>query len=318
MTVNVYRSTDASAPVLSGLPGALVAIFDACLVNGYGAKAAAGWAKEFSAPNIAVYRSAFGNRLRLRIDDTAAQEARVVGYESMTDASTGVGAFPMSSQVSGGLYVRKSESADAVTRNWVLIATDRTLYFLPSSSGNIDPQVAPAASSLSGSLAFGQITTYKPGDAFNTIIMGAAATGQSQGVFGINTRTSGFSGASGHYLARNHLQFGNATLFQKTPILDCTGTTSIFGLSSNYPPFPDSMAGGLNLSPVAIGEFAHGSSLIIRGLLPGVWAPLHNTPMSHYDIVDGQGDLAGKQFQMLFTASATLVSRLLFEISDTW
>ena len=49
MTVTVYRSTDASAPVLTGVAGAMKAVLDACLVNGYGAKAAAGWSAPFSA-----------------------------------------------------------------------------------------------------------------------------------------------------------------------------------------------------------------------------------------------------------------------------
>lgn len=37
MTVRVYRSTDAAAPVLTGTAGTLIALLDACLVNGYGA-----------------------------------------------------------------------------------------------------------------------------------------------------------------------------------------------------------------------------------------------------------------------------------------
>ena len=37
----IYRSTDASAPVLTGEVGKLVDLLDACLVNGYGAKSAA-------------------------------------------------------------------------------------------------------------------------------------------------------------------------------------------------------------------------------------------------------------------------------------
>jgi hypothetical protein len=43
MTVRVYRSTDASAPVLTGQVGSLTALLDAILVNGYGALTAAGW-----------------------------------------------------------------------------------------------------------------------------------------------------------------------------------------------------------------------------------------------------------------------------------
>lgn len=113
MTVTIYRSSDASAPGLTGQAGSLIGVLDACLVNGYGAKAAAGWAKEFSGTNLAVYRAPSGNRLRIRVNDTGTTVARVVGYETMTDVDTGVNPFPTAAQVSGGLYVRKSETADS-------------------------------------------------------------------------------------------------------------------------------------------------------------------------------------------------------------
>ncbi|WP_297486902.1 MULTISPECIES: hypothetical protein [Pseudomonadota] len=38
MTVTIYSSKDASAPALTGIAGSLVAVLDACLVNGYGTK----------------------------------------------------------------------------------------------------------------------------------------------------------------------------------------------------------------------------------------------------------------------------------------
>ena len=42
MPWTVYRSDDAGAPNLTGAAGSLIAILDAVLVNGYGAKPAAG------------------------------------------------------------------------------------------------------------------------------------------------------------------------------------------------------------------------------------------------------------------------------------
>ena len=77
MTVRVYSSTDASAPVLTGQVGSLIAVLDACLVNGYGTKTAAGWTKPFAdASNTAVYRSGSGSRAFFRFfdDGTAATQ----------------------------------------------------------------------------------------------------------------------------------------------------------------------------------------------------------------------------------------------------
>lgn len=41
----IYRSSDASAPQMTSVAGSLISVLDAVLVNGYGAKGAAGWAK---------------------------------------------------------------------------------------------------------------------------------------------------------------------------------------------------------------------------------------------------------------------------------
>lgn len=93
--------------------------------------APAGWLKAFSATNMSVYQSADPQSAKhfLRIDDTNATFCRVVGYETMLDASTGSGPFPSAAQMPGGGYWPKSGTADATARPWVLIATGRKFYF---------------------------------------------------------------------------------------------------------------------------------------------------------------------------------------------
>jgi hypothetical protein len=49
MTVRLYSSLDVGAPVLNEASNTLVAVLDACLVNGYGAKASSGWTKSLFA-----------------------------------------------------------------------------------------------------------------------------------------------------------------------------------------------------------------------------------------------------------------------------
>ena len=63
-----------------------------------------GFDKVFSGTNTAVYRSAnvLGTRMFVRLSDTVAQAARIVGYESMSDVDTGVGPFPTPAQMLGG------------------------------------------------------------------------------------------------------------------------------------------------------------------------------------------------------------------------
>src|SRR5690606_39086993 len=64
MSVTVYRSTDAGAPVLNGTSGnGLVNLFDICLVGSgtaYGSLPKKGWTKPFSGTNKGVYLTVDG------------------------------------------------------------------------------------------------------------------------------------------------------------------------------------------------------------------------------------------------------------------
>lgn len=141
MAVTIYRSTDASAPVLTGQVGTLVALLDACLVTGYGAKAAAGWTKPYTSTNAAAFRQGgTGIKMYLQVDDNApngtvgARQARVWGWEGMSAygvsdsiISSVHGSFP---NYSGGEYSlwRKSTTADATARPWIVAADERTVH----------------------------------------------------------------------------------------------------------------------------------------------------------------------------------------------
>lgn len=104
MTVTVYSSSDAGASglILTSVPGSLLAILDACLVNGYSGKTAAGWTKSFSSSTIGVYRAATGNQRYLRVDDTHPSYAVVAGFETMTGVNAGTGPFPSAYNIGGG------------------------------------------------------------------------------------------------------------------------------------------------------------------------------------------------------------------------
>jgi len=126
-----------------------------------------GWTKPFSGTNLAAYKpsSVAATGCYLRVDDTAAQVTRVVGYETMTDIATGANPFPTAAQFSGGLYWPKSNTADSAARPWFLVGDDRIFYLY----------VAPN-NSLSGQgvmYGFGDFLSNKSGDAWNCAIFGA-------------------------------------------------------------------------------------------------------------------------------------------------
>src|SRR5690606_20143676 len=126
MPWTLYQSSDAGAPVLSGQSGSLLAVLDACLITGYGAKPAAGWTIAFTDGDKRVYRPGASAKSRkfVRINDTSsllggAREAGIRGFDSMSDIDTGVHPFPDASQVSlseNSLFMRKSSSASTIAR----------------------------------------------------------------------------------------------------------------------------------------------------------------------------------------------------------
>lgn len=232
--VKYFHSDLPGAPTLNGVAGSLIAVLDACLVDGFGLKSAdsvvvsggiatatfstghsfepdvialvagatpaglngekrvlttstntitfdatdiadgtatgtitvkvapAGWDKAFSDGQVAVYRStdAAGTRFYLRVDDSGANNARVVGYEEMTGASTGTGPFPTNAQVSGGGYWAKANNTSALARTWTICADSRSFsYFVNSVAGS---------GGASGSVwSFGDFESVSSADLFN-------------------------------------------------------------------------------------------------------------------------------------------------------
>lgn len=315
MTVRVYRSSDAGAPVLSGQIGSLIALLDACLVNGYGALPSSGWSKEFSGTNLAAYRAASGNRLRLRVDDTAALEARIVGYESMSGISSGLtNAFPTEAQIAGGMFVRKSSAADSTARGWVVVAT-ATAFYLLIHIGNSDWLSATAAADLSQTF-FGDIVSFKNSDAYGTLIVAAVVTGVNNARLGANWAAANANVFfAGHYIARGYDGAASKQV-AKRAMYDVAVRTPIG--ASGYAAFPDVVTSEMIVSPMAVLESDAGGGPVYRGILPGLWAPLHGLPAAHGDTLDGSGSTAGKSFQLFACSDTSLLGRAMIELSDTW
>lgn len=319
MTVNVYKSTDASAPnVLAGTIGTLITVLDACLVNGYGAKAAAGWTKAYSGTNLAAYRQGASSGLLqhyLRIDDSLlAVQAKAVGYEDMSDVNTGTGPFPTSGQLAAGTYFPKSLTADTTVRPWMIVATNRAFYLYV----HHDETDITSSSSYKLMAFFGDITSYKSGDQYNCMILGNSASGVASNNFA-NTSANLATQLNGHYLARSYTQTGGA--IQVAKIIDYMrngGDANIGAAPTTPTPYPDPMTGGMLLAPIYVTEGIT-SRATVRGVMPGLWAPLHNLPGNHWDTFSGSGAFAGKTFILLdATNGGNGRNRVALETSNTW
>jgi hypothetical protein len=353
----VFRSTDASAPVLTGQAGSLVALLHAVLVAGYGAgaqAAGAGWTSAFTATNKEAYRNSAtdGTGFYLNVDDTGtgntAKEAFVVGFETMSAISTGTGQFPTSGQINltgsapaGALVCRKSNTADATARAWTIIADDTVVYVFIETGDVTSPTCALA-------FAFGDIFSYKSSDAYRCIIIGNNAANITNN-FGFSNPLGGLLTLSnstflantigGHYMARSWTGTGGSVIVGKH--IDqakmgggtggagtgTSGTTLMTGnqvgigrntLSANIFPYPNGPDGGLYLSPIWI---HHNNA--IRGYLKGLWAPLHDRPLNHNDTYSGTGNMSGKSFLVQNIPVATSTNnqdqgQIHIETSNTW
>jgi hypothetical protein len=131
----VYKSTDDNAPVMNGIAGSLINLLRKCLVDGFGTKAGAGWTLEFlnTAETIAVFRndSVNGFGKYFRIDDTYGTYAKIAAYETMSDIDTGSGRIPGGDSSSTVYYIVKSVSASTVSRPWIAVADNRSIWFIP-------------------------------------------------------------------------------------------------------------------------------------------------------------------------------------------
>lgn len=289
-----------------------------------------GWTRAFSGTNIAAYRQGTGsNGFLLRVADdgagtavpTPATAARTTGFETMTDVNTGTGHFPSTTQIvgpnppAGTLYWIKSGSNDATSRPYILAASEKLFHLYVNGNSN-------AAGSNGIFLSFGDIKTYKSGDAFHTIHIGrgdgaapvGTPVGNTMGSLAVNPAAITAINTGGHCMARTYTQLGAAILVSKTSDSSKGNTTIIGGPSSNLA-YPHPVDGGLYLAPIWINE----ASTTVRGELPGLWNPLHNQPLTHLDTFSGTGTLAGRTFMAITQQAATGPgSQIFLETSDTW
>lgn len=286
--------------------------------------AAAGWTKAFSGTNKAAYKSGnvAASQCLLRVDDSAAQVARVVGYETMSDVDTGAGAFPTAAQFSGGLYWGKSAAASATTRQWHIVADDRTFYITIGSSNTADQTTNANGSQGWG---FGDHIPLNSVDGFAAFICGSEGAtpytdnSNNSGSLGtIQTLISGIASSAGKYLPRAWTQVGTAVkaaLFAKGLNL---GNSS--GGNSQGWTYPNPANNGLILARLVLAEVGS-----VRGELPGIFATPQNfqtgKPLGNRDTLDGTGSLAGRKIMALMTdapATSILSAINFFDVTGPW
>ena len=317
MTVRIYRWDDASAPTLNWSSGSFTDLLRACLVDGYGAKAGSGWTLAYSGTDVYGFTNNTANGgtgMGIKVDHSAdSVYPKIVGFESI-NTSTGVvtDPFPTTAQFANGLYVCISSTGDVTNRPWIVVADSRRFYLWVGY--NLTTAQNLSASSTMQMMYFaGDIASNKPTDGYAFMVIANGSASASSNPFAemeIAVTTSSTS----HMLARAH---GGATksLYAGKSVVSPNPQAGVIGVTGAFT-YPDPFSGGMLLGECLIGE--GGSATVLRGKLPGLYAPLHNLPGNNGDTFTGTGTLAGKTFMLLDACSSGSRGRVALEISDTW
>jgi hypothetical protein len=139
-------------------------------------RASLGWVKEFTGTNKAIYRmsdvASYGQRLR--VDDTAVGvDARITGVEAPTGIDTYTDSFPTTAQQAGGGYWSKGASTTAA-KVWAIVGDERFFYYVTEDSARNGAYSISRIGYTGG--YFGDILSFKNGEAYGCIIGGAYAT----------------------------------------------------------------------------------------------------------------------------------------------
>jgi len=256
-----------------------------------------GWTKVYAGTNKAAYKPSdpTATGCLLRVDDTNAKYANVVGYESMTDVDTGSGAF--SDTVS---CIMKSDGNVATVRKWTLIADPLAFYlFISWDSGNTTEYEASF---------FGDYPSYKSGDAYNCALI--ASTSISPASVGSSNNFSAQTAVSGgKRSARAYTQLSGASIFWNLSLA--------YGFT--FQPYTSAIDNGLHISPVYLADNTL-SYFMPRGLMPGWYFPMHTiaTLPAHGTIVDNIPALPGRRFCVVSARGGSSNYRQVIDISGPW
>ena len=261
--------------------------------------APAGWSKVFAGTNKAVYKSndPAGSGMFLRVDDTAAQVMRVVGYEAMSDIDTGTGPFPTSAQMNGGGYWAKSVLASSAAAAWALVADGRTLYHAIQAGTS-----QGATQTISPVRGFGDPIALRPsGDAYSTFLSystNSTPAASVDGCLGNNLfvqaaspRSYGGLGSGVIHAAQNWGGGGIVNYY--------SGMTDIHGA------FPNQVDGALYLCKKIL---VQNGTTNPRSELPGFYALTQSGAWNTFKLGDrtpGTGVLAGRTLMAMTSVGST-------------
>lgn len=277
-----------------------------------------GWIKEYTGTNKAIYKmsnvSSYGQMLRVD-DSTAGVDARIFGVESATSVDSFTDKFPTEAQVAGGLYATRGAN-NATAKFWAIVGDDRFFYVITEASARFSTFPTTL---VYGIWNFGDIISYKPGEAYGCTIMAPGSTTASVPDGAV---TQGVIMGSAPSLNNQRICRGQSGLVKSVGIAPSHPGFNIVGNSG--PVYPSPVDNGMVLSsPSFIVESLAYAGNPIRGILPGFLTPMVlNSSLT--DIVGGEiitsTDGTNRRF-IIFkncSRSASIDTCAAFDLSQAW
>lgn len=234
-----------------------------------------GWTRPLNSGNVSMYErtDVAATGMALRIDDSgsgaaSATWARARMVESYTDLTNFTGAAPVASVFSdAGVYLPKGAN-NTNGKKWTLVGDGRTFYLFTEAASFV-------ASSYSGTpqgiWAFGDIDSFRAGDAYSCILAGA------EDGSGGNSSCLGWSQGLGSDLTQQQIvlsrPFNGIGVAVRAANVATGASNRRFGGSG--PTYPSPVDNGIAIcSPVMVSESASAFAHPLRGVLRGVGDPL--------------------------------------------
>lgn len=255
--------------------------------------AAAGWVKEFTGTNLAVYRSpdVTGTRQWLKVDDSGTVSARMRAYESMADIGTGAEKWMDN-------YWFKSSAASSTAVAWAIFADAKTFYLRMNAGnqdaiypfGDFNPTRANEPFAAMGPNGYAVASIASASNAPHFV------TANSYPISAINTPSLVIP-RSGNFLAKAVTAFKRPELVADihTAGVDVAISSGNAGPNSYYLlPYPNTSDNALVFTRFQILETSNRN---LRGNLRGVYcSPQHlaSTFTGAVSTIPGQGDFSGR------------------------
>ena len=277
-----------------------------------------GWNKVYTGTNKAAYKPSdpAASSAMLRVDDSGTTVARVRMYETMSDIDTGTNPAPTDAKVNGGLYWWKSDAASAATRRYTIFGDSRNVYLgmAPYSSSSVAP--------IHTVHAFGDLDSYKSGDAYPGFIVGDIATPNTN-ILG-NIFAQDPENNETMQIMRSHTGIGVAVAASRKAL--CGNSAGVSGNDTRLGAFPALANNGLFLSRMVAGQRAVTTNGP-RGLLPGLlYVPQSGTGGGVFPrgaTVDGTGEYADKKTYSVPQSNTNLATATadyagFFDVTGPW